>query len=60
MSSMSERGLASMPKKRRMEISRMGSRKRAKNKRGLKEAGKRGGEMVKELYGKEYYKKIRK
>jgi uncharacterized protein len=52
------RGLAAASPQTRSRVARMGGDARSRNKAGLREAGKKGGESVKAEYGIEFYQVI--
>jgi general stress protein YciG len=53
-----KRGLAAANSDTRMRVAKAGGEARAQDKEGLSEAGRRGGEVVKERYGTEFYREI--
>ena len=53
-----KRGLAAANPETRMRVAKAGSEARALDREGLSEAGRRGGEVVKERYGSEFYSEI--
>src|ERR687894_567262 len=55
-----KRGLAAANSETRLRVAKAGGEARANDKEGLSEAGRRGGEVVKERYGAEFYSEIGK
>ncbi|MDQ3885275.1 MAG: hypothetical protein M3239_07515, partial [Thermoproteota archaeon] len=55
-----KRGLAAANSDTRMKVAKAGGEARANDRGGLSEAGRRGGEVVKERYGSEFYSEIGK
>ena len=53
-----KRGLAAANSETRLRVAKAGGEARANDKEGLSEAGRRGGEVVKERYGAEFYREI--
>jgi general stress protein YciG len=52
------RGLASATEETRRRVARAGGLARARNPEGLRQAGKKGGEAVKEKYGPRHFERI--
>jgi uncharacterized protein len=52
------RGLAAATTETRMRVAKAGGEARAQDREGLSQAGRRGGEVVKERYGSEFYREI--
>ena len=55
-----KRGLAAANSDTRLRVAKAGGEARANDREGLSEAGRRGGEVVKERYGAEFYSEIGK
>ena len=55
-----KRGLAAANSETRLRVAKAGGEARANDREGLSEAGRRGGEVVKERYGAEFYSEIGK
>ena len=55
-----KRGLAAANPDTRLRVAKAGGEARANDREGLSEAGRRGGEVVKERYGAEFYSEIGK
>jgi uncharacterized protein len=53
-----KRGLAAANSDTRLRVAKAGGEARANDREGLSEAGRRGGEVVKERYGAEFYREI--
>jgi hypothetical protein len=53
-----KRGLAAASPETRSRVAKAGGEARALDREGLSEAGRRGGEVVKERYGTEFYREI--
>jgi uncharacterized protein len=53
-----KRGLAAANSETRLRVAKAGGEARANDREGLSEAGRRGGEVVKERYGAEFYREI--
>ena len=53
-----KRGLAAANPETRMRVAKAGGEARAQDREGLSQAGRRGGEIVKERYGTEFYREI--
>jgi len=53
-----KRGLAAAKPETRMRVAKAGGEARAQDKEGLSVAGRRGGEVVKERYGVDFYREI--
>ncbi|MEP0825571.1 MAG: hypothetical protein HRF40_08805 [Nitrososphaera sp.] len=53
-----KRGLAAANPETRMRVAKAGGEARAQDREGLSEAGRRGGEVVKERYGSDFYREI--
>jgi general stress protein YciG len=53
-----KRGLAAATTETRMRVAKAGGEARAQDREGLSQAGRRGGEVVKERYGSEFYREI--
>ena len=53
-----KRGLAAANPETRLRVARAGGEARAQDREGLSQAGRRGGEVVKERYGTEFYREI--
>lgn len=53
-----KRGLAAASPETRARVASLGGQERAKDIEGLTEAGRKGGELVKERYGKKFYHRI--
>jgi len=53
-----KRGLAAANPETRMRVAKAGGEARALDREGLSEAGRRGGEVVKERYGSDFYREI--
>ena len=53
-----KRGLAAANPETRMRVAKAGGDARAQDREGLSEAGRRGGEVVKERYGSDFYREI--
>jgi general stress protein YciG len=53
-----KRGLAAANTETRMRVAKAGGEARAQDREGLSEAGRRGGEVVKERYGSDFYREI--
>ncbi|HEX2014124.1 MAG TPA: hypothetical protein VLA68_02745 [Nitrososphaera sp.] len=53
-----KRGLAAASPDTRSRVAKAGGDARALDREGLSQAGRRGGEVVKERYGKEFYREI--
>jgi len=53
-----KRGLAAANSETRLRVAKAGGEARANDREGLSEAGRRGGEVVKERYGPEFYREI--
>jgi hypothetical protein len=53
-----KRGLAAANPETRSRVAKAGGEARAQDKEGLSAAGRRGGEVVKERYGSEFYREI--
>jgi uncharacterized protein len=53
-----KRGLAAATTDTRMRVAKAGGEARAQDREGLSQAGRRGGEVVKERYGSEFYREI--
>src|ERR671911_772734 len=53
-----KRGVAAANSETRLRVAKAGGEARANDKEGLSEAGRRGGEVVKERYGAEFYREI--
>ena len=53
-----KRGLAAANPETRLRVAKAGGEARAQDREGLSQAGRRGGEVVKERYGTEFYREI--
>src|SRR5919109_1433986 len=53
-----KRGLAAANPETRLKVAKAGGEARANDREGLSEAGRRGGEVVRERYGSEFYREI--
>src|SRR5215218_5662332 len=53
-----KRGLAAATTDTRMRVAKAGGEARGQDREGLSQAGRRGGEVVKERYGAEFYREI--
>jgi len=53
-----KRGLAAATPETRSRVAKAGGEARAQDREGLSQAGRRGGEVVKERYGTEFYREI--
>jgi uncharacterized protein len=53
-----KRGLAAANPETRLRVAKAGGEARAQDREGLSQAGRKGGEVVKERYGTEFYREI--
>lgn len=60
MAAHTSRGLQSADAETRVRVAKSGGIERAKDKEGLREAGRRGGQKLKQLYGKDHFVEIGK